>query len=185
MDIKVITRHAQSNYGSLLQAIATQTVLERLGHRCEIIDYLRDDEHGLDGVLTYLRNKPAWNKTLFHRSAFVAVRYTDEKLAELKFARMRSRYLHMTRRFSRCDDLGQLEADVFMTGSDQVWGGCAERFIRWGIFSDICERSAKGGLCRKFRTYRLHARHSERLQTDAVGLYRHFGARRFCSGIVE
>lgn len=122
MDIKVITRHAQSNYGSLLQTIATQTVLERLGHRCEIIDYWRDDEHGLDGVLTYLKNKPAWNKNLLRKAAFITVRYTDEKLAELKFSRMRSRYLHMTKRFCNCDDLNQLNADVFMTGSDQVWG---------------------------------------------------------------
>ena len=35
MDIKVITRHAPSNYGSLLQSIATITTLERLGHKCE------------------------------------------------------------------------------------------------------------------------------------------------------
>ena len=57
MDIKVITRHAPSNYGSLLQSIATITTLERLGHKCEIIDYIRDDEHGLSAVKTNLNNK--------------------------------------------------------------------------------------------------------------------------------
>ena len=56
MDIKVITRHAPSNYGSLLQSIATITTLERLGHKCEIIDYIRDDEHGLSAVKTNLNN---------------------------------------------------------------------------------------------------------------------------------
>ena len=61
MDIKVITRHAPSNYGSLLQSIATQTVLERLGHKCEIIDYVRDDEHGLKAVTTALDDKEGWN----------------------------------------------------------------------------------------------------------------------------
>lgn len=61
MDIKVITRHAPSNYGSLLQSIATITTLERLGHKCEIIDYIRDDEHGLSAVkqtLTTSRDGP-------------------------------------------------------------------------------------------------------------------------------
>lgn len=43
MDIKVITRHAPSNYGSLLQSIATIKIIERLGHKCEIIDYIRNE----------------------------------------------------------------------------------------------------------------------------------------------
>ena len=41
MKVVVITRHAISNYGSLLQAMATQQVIESLGHSCEIIDYIR------------------------------------------------------------------------------------------------------------------------------------------------
>lgn len=122
MDIKVITRHAQSNYGSLLQAIATEIILERLGHKCEIIDYLRDDEHGLKGVLTYLKNKPSWNKNLFRKAVFTAIRYMDEKSAEIKFYSMRNRYLNLTKRLNELEDLKKLDADIFMTGSDQVWG---------------------------------------------------------------
>ena len=44
MKVAVITRHAITNYGSLLQAIATQQLVESLGNACEIIDYIRDDE---------------------------------------------------------------------------------------------------------------------------------------------
>ena len=42
--VAVITRHAVSNYGSLLQAIATQRLIEQCGCSCEIIDYIREDE---------------------------------------------------------------------------------------------------------------------------------------------
>ncbi len=122
MDIKVITRHAQSNYGSLLQAIATEIILARLGHKCEIIDYLRDDEHGLRGVLTYLNSKPTWNKNLLKKIVFTTVRYVDEKSAEIKFDRMRNHYLNLTKRFNKLEDLQHLDADIFVTGSDQVWG---------------------------------------------------------------
>ena len=38
--VLVITRHAIANYGSLLQAIATQKVVEDLGYECKIIDYI-------------------------------------------------------------------------------------------------------------------------------------------------
>lgn len=122
MDVKVITRHAPSNYGSLLQSIATQTVLERLGHRCEIIDYVRDDEHGLKAVITDMNNKRDRLGGAFKRMAYVMMRYPEEKRAEVKFDAMRRHYLKLTRRCTTHEDLARLDADLFMTGSDQVWG---------------------------------------------------------------
>ena len=122
MDIKVITRHAPSNYGSLLQSIATITILERLGHTCEIIDYIRDDEHGLKAVITSLNGKQGWNGNPLKKLAYIAFRYPEEKTAEIKFSRMRKKYLKLTGRCRAHEDLKQLDADVFMTGSDQVWG---------------------------------------------------------------
>ena len=122
MDIKVITRHAPSNYGSLLQSIATITILERLGHTCEIIDYIRDDEHGLKAVITSLNGKQGWNGNLLKKLAYIAFRYPEEKTAEIKFSRMRKKYLKLTQRCRAHEDLRLLDADVFMTGSDQVWG---------------------------------------------------------------
>ncbi len=57
MDIKVITRHAPFNYGSLLQSMATLKIVRRLGHKCCIIDYIRDDEYGLKSILMSLDRK--------------------------------------------------------------------------------------------------------------------------------
>lgn len=37
--VGVITMHRVLNYGSILQAYATQYVIEQLGFNCEIIDY--------------------------------------------------------------------------------------------------------------------------------------------------
>lgn len=121
MDIKVITRHSPSNYGSLLQSIATVHVIERLGHQCEIIDYQRKDERGLKGVLTQLNCKGSYGNPL-KRLAYIAIRYPIEKYAQVKFDRMRKCYLKMTKRCSSHKDLAKLSADAFMTGSDQVWG---------------------------------------------------------------
>ena len=122
MDIKVITRHAPSNYGSLLQSIATITILERMGHQCKIIDYIRKDEQGLKAILTSLNNKKGWNGSFIKKGLFVLFRYPEEKIAELKFEKMRSQFLKLTQRCSTIEDLSELKADIFMTGSDQVWG---------------------------------------------------------------
>lgn len=122
MEIKVITRHTPSNYGSLLQAVATLRVIESLGHRCEIIDYWKRNEMGLQGILTSLQGKASWKNNLFKRMAYVALRYPGEKMAAWCFDRMRARYLKLTSRCCSDKELEVLRADVFMTGSDQVWG---------------------------------------------------------------
>ena len=121
MNVKVITRHAPSNYGSLLQSIATIRTIERLGYECEIIDYQRPDERGLKGVLSQLGGKKGYSNPL-KKILYVVVRYPIEKYAQLKFDVMRNKYLKMTHRCSSHQDLVHLKADFFMTGSDQVWG---------------------------------------------------------------
>lgn len=121
MNVKVITRHGPSNYGSLLQSIATVNVIEQLGYDCSVIDYQRDDERGLNMVLTQLSQKGRFANPL-KRFAYIAVRYPIEKLAQSRFDRMRHKYLKMTRRCSNHQELEQLNADFFLTGSDQVWG---------------------------------------------------------------
>lgn len=122
MNIKVITRHGPTNYGSLLQSIATQRVLEQLGHDCQIIDYQREDERGLKMIETQVACKPEWARNLLKKLAYIAMRYPTEIHAQLRFDRMRREYLKMTARCTTHKELTQLEADVFMTGSDQVWG---------------------------------------------------------------
>lgn len=121
MMIKVITRHAPSNYGSMLQSIATIRTIERLGHECEIIDYQRPDERGLKSVLTQASRKKAYANPI-KKLLYVGIRYPLEKYAQVRFDKMRSKYLKMTSRCSSHQDLKNLKADAFMTGSDQVWG---------------------------------------------------------------
>ena len=121
MNVKVITRHSPSNYGSLLQSIATVKTIEGLGHDCSIIDYQRPDERGLKGVLTQVNCKAGFGNPL-KKLAYIAIRYPIETFALVRFDRMRKKYLKMTSRCSSHVDLKKISADAFITGSDQVWG---------------------------------------------------------------
>lgn len=67
MEVAVITRHAIANYGSLLQAAATQNALEALGHNCRIIDYVRPGEVCTQLHKCQLQQKPRWNRTPLRR----------------------------------------------------------------------------------------------------------------------
>ncbi len=124
MKVDIITRHAIINYGSLLQALATQDVIESMGHEAEIIDYIRPDEHYSNREKYSIKRKPEWNNNPIKRMIYLALRQPQSRFAGKGFEKERNRLLRMTRRYSDKQDLinNKPKADVYMTGSDQVWG---------------------------------------------------------------
>ena len=124
MKVAVITRHAITNYGSLLQAFATQQVIENLGHECEIIDYIREDEFYAQHEKTLLAQKPEWNRNPVMKAIYLALRQPESIISGKKFEAEKSKYLHLTKRYISPEALLEDKpiADVYMTGSDQVWG---------------------------------------------------------------
>ena len=124
MKAAVITRHGISNYGSLLQAMATQQVIEDLGHTCEIIDYIRIDESYMQHEKTLLKRKPEWNDNPVKRMMYLAVRQPAGIAAGKYFEKAQKKYLHLSKRYTTWEQLDRdrPKADVYITGSDQVWG---------------------------------------------------------------
>lgn len=127
MDVAVITRHAITNYGSMLQAYATQEAIGALGHNCQIIDYIRYDEQASCWEATLLKNKSRWNKSIISRAAYLFVRQPESIVAGKRFERERKNYLNLTSRYNSIRELedNPPKADIYMTGSDQVWGPTA------------------------------------------------------------
>lgn len=129
MKIDLITLHTSSNYGSCLQAYATQSLFESLGFKVEIIDYYRKNnllenqvertiDHKLSSVGALWKNVPAIKGVLA-----VPVRYALAKRRH-PFDLFRLEYLHFTPQ--TYDSVEALKADppladVYCTGSDQVW----------------------------------------------------------------
>lgn len=127
MKAAVITRHAITNYGSLLQAIATQKLFEELGCECEIIDYIRDDEYYTNYEKMNLKNKPRYNSNPVTRALYLALRQGETVKGGKAFREMQKKYLNLTQRYCSLDELkaNKPEADFYVTGSDQVWGKIA------------------------------------------------------------
>lgn len=124
MKVIILTRHAIINYGSLLQAMATQQIIKDLGCECQIIDYIRADENYFNQEKTLLKSKASFCNNFFKRIVYLALRQPESIIAGKRFAKMRKKYLNTTRLYS---DIEQLQkdkpvADIYMTGSDQVWG---------------------------------------------------------------
>lgn len=125
MEVLVITRHLAANYGSLLQAIATQKVLTGMGVTSRVIDYIPKDETGIRVAFTQLKEKESWNHHPLKKALYVALREPENLIMHSRFGKMRNRYLIMTERFDTPSQLVSFAEGtnaIFMTGSDQVWG---------------------------------------------------------------
>lgn len=126
--IGLMTFHAAHNYGSVLQAFATQYAMEKLGYPCEIINYrlknqrefynnLYSHKFGKKNFLTRLLKLPE------HRKA---------KIRSRKFETFITERLRLTaEEYTIYEDLLILRDryDILVSGSDQVWNeNCTAEF---------------------------------------------------------
>lgn len=124
MKVAVITRHAVFNYGSLLQTLATQQIINKLGHESVIIDYRREDEDYKKIAGTLLQNVPRWNSSFVRRTIYKLTQSPKFYIMGRHFEKLRKGTFPTTVRYKSEDELrkNKPQADVYMTGSDQVWG---------------------------------------------------------------
>jgi hypothetical protein len=112
MKIGLVTIYQVPNYGSVLQAYATQFLLERLGAECHIINYRYPNEwHWQHGAC-----KPRGLR------AFIRKFIPSKKAMVLQ--RFREKYYRFTSTFHNLDALKKANwgnYDAFVVGSDQVW----------------------------------------------------------------
>lgn len=143
--VLIITRHAIANYGSLLQAIALEKKVEELGYDTKVIDFIRDDESIGKSVITEGKLKSKWNKNFITLVLYCLIKMPISILADTRFKRMRKRYLKMTKKYTSCIELTQNKpiADIYMTGSDQVWGPIISGEYEWAYFLKFCSDSDK------------------------------------------
>ncbi len=116
MKVAVITLKDSPNYGGILQAYALQEAIKKLGHECDLIDYMTDD---FRKKFTFF-GKPPRMKMIYW--IYKKVQYP---IMVCMMKKMMPFYDHMslTRHFSLKDELKELNKkyDAFVTGSDQVW----------------------------------------------------------------
>lgn len=98
--VSVITRHAITNYGSLLQSLATQKMIEKMGYECEIVNYIRDDESYSKHELTLLKKKPNWYNNPVKRMTYLLLRQPESILAGRKFEKVRNETLNLSKLYT-------------------------------------------------------------------------------------
>ena len=114
MKADLITLHAVRNYGSVLQAYATQELFRKKGVDITVIDYVREDILPCN-ILKTLEADNIVKKAILLPSV---------KKQDKTFAHFCNKYLKLTPNkytFEKDFDSYKSDADFCITGSDQVW----------------------------------------------------------------
>ena len=135
--VSIITRHNVLNYGSVLQAYATQEVVKNLGYDPVVVDYRRCAE-----TLDSLVKRYSEGRSLPHRIYRNTVWRLLYGAGEKRFKSMREQYLTLS---PHCDETS-IDAllpntDIYLTGSDQVWNelgdGSLDPIFFWDGLSKV------------------------------------------------
>ncbi len=147
MKTSVITLHTVKNYGSVLQTYATQKEFERAGSPVEFVDYWRKDNLD-DGLLRRIvTGSSFWGKDPLRRAIFTAIKFPSIRRQIHVFNGFLKRYIHLSpRRYLSIEELKKdpPTADLYCTGSDQVWNSDWNAGIEKPYF---LEYVPEGGKC--------------------------------------
>lgn len=145
MKASVITLQTSVNFGSVLQTYATMRVFERLGWQVEFVDYIRAN-NTLAAQARRMLSRP-WVRSLDRltggmatRVAFPwAVKRARERAKPFREFLERHRIPLSPRRYMDISELRQHppEADVYCTGSDQVWNSIWNEGIDLPFYLDF------------------------------------------------
>ena len=106
MKASVITLHSVCNYGTQLQALATQEKFKEYFDNVEFVNYRRPNTYGVKLMKTFSGNNPV---------KMIAILPTLIKWKRV-FGGFQKKYLNISKK-----DYHIIDSDVYFTGSDQVW----------------------------------------------------------------
>ena len=132
MKVAVLTLHRVYNYGSVLQAYATQAIFERAGYEVDIVDYITPQRTKKQ----ILKNAAAGSNRNLAAPLYKLLKCFSIILKEATFGGFVKKHLHLTKRYVTAEDLERNPpiADLYVTGSDQTWNSTYNEGIDRGFF---------------------------------------------------
>lgn len=139
MKIAVLTMQAVYNYGSALQTYATQKYLESIGHEVEIIDYYPGRMRNYGSVRQLYRDANTFHHNAIKSAVIALVKHGSVATLKKAFVPFSSKYFNLTKKYESNEELRNDPpiADVYCTGSDQVWNDYLENGFDPAYFLDF------------------------------------------------
>ena len=148
MKAELITLHAVRNYGSVLQAYATQELFEKYGVDITVINFIRED------ILP--------NNILKSNGANIFIKktilYPSIKKQGKIFSSFCNNYLHLSSKqytYEKDFENYKSNADFFITGSDQVWNSTWNKGIIKPLYLSFIKNKPKIAYAASFGKERI------------------------------
>lgn len=140
--ITVITLHNIRNYGSVLQALATQELFESLGCEVDFINYLRPD---MASIRARLRRHCAGDNLARRIVKSVAMLPTLLRQDCIYKRFIRKRLKVQAAPMTTAEDFARLPitSDIYCTGSDQTWNSGWNEGLVGALFLDFVPDGVK------------------------------------------
>ena len=143
--VELITLHRVPNYGSVLQAYATQKIIEKNGYECEIINYFPKRMY-ISAMLRRIKNKSnRLKKSLFLRTIARIIIFPSYLIRFSSFKKFYN-HLNMTKKEYKSNEeiIENLPyADIYCTGSDQVWNSEWNEGVDKAMFLDFVPKGKR------------------------------------------
>ncbi len=144
MKIIVITKHYVNNYGSVLQTYATQELLGQTGGQVYIANYMLPGSAGMKTADMVLRRYSSGSRV----KKFVLKAVLLPTIVRWKrvFGGFLKKYLNVYGSpTDQCDVLAEElpEADIYCTGSDQVWNPKTNKGLKPAYFCEFAPEGKK------------------------------------------
>jgi len=137
--VMIITRHNVNNFGSFLQSFVTQEKVYELGYNSVIINYipLEENPQNIFNTTCLVKHRTGLKKVIF----YLLVNPINKKI-EKNFQRIRTEYLKLS---PICDEtnIGKIDGDIFLAGSDQLWGEIGTKAYDLNYFLSFANSSNK------------------------------------------
>lgn len=152
MKVSVITLHTVNNYGSVLQTYATQVLLEKLGYTVEFVDYHRKN-NSPSSFANVVMNGPRlkkyiniWEKNMFIKNTVVFILSRIYIKQQKSFRTFLKHRVNLTpKEYNSFEEILRdvPDADIYMTGSDQVWNSIWNGGIDKAFFLEYAPQGKK------------------------------------------
>lgn len=146
MKAGILTFHMAHNYGAMLQAYALRKKINQLGVECEVIDYRLPEIynwHRKDRLKKLVKDNGYIVGTMKYCKR-IATRYYTKDKRWCGFNEFMETYIGISSKtYESTSELKELNYDIYICGSDQIWNKEHSGGTDKGYFLDFTDKDVK------------------------------------------
>lgn len=130
MKIGIITYHSAYNFGSMLQAFATQESVKKMGHEAIILNYRMQSQKNF-----YAEYRTKYGKLNFLQDLCQLPMHNAKIERKQNYEKFFDEHFNLTAEFSEPEVMKEIckDFDVIISGSDQIWNSRSCEFVNCDI----------------------------------------------------